>query len=59
MENGIGYDTWADKALGASPDSGRMVVDVGQVTGSPTAATRIAGIRRRDVEKVADTITAD
>jgi zinc/manganese transport system substrate-binding protein len=31
--NGIGYDNWAPKLLAASPVSGRVVLDVGQLVG--------------------------
>jgi zinc/manganese transport system substrate-binding protein len=31
--NGIGYDEWASKLLAASPDSGRVEIDVGDVLG--------------------------
>ena len=31
--NGIGYDNWAPKLLAASPVSGRVVLDVGQLAG--------------------------
>jgi len=32
--NGVGYDEWASKLVGANPSSGRVVVDVGQVVGA-------------------------
>ena len=31
VENGIGYDTWMDKLLSASPNSGRVVLIVGNI----------------------------
>jgi zinc/manganese transport system substrate-binding protein len=58
VENGIGYDSWADKALQASPDSRRRVVDVGQVTGTPDGGNPHRWYDPSDVEKVADAITA-
>ena len=33
IENGIGYDPWAQKLLEANPVTGRIVVDVGDVVG--------------------------
>jgi zinc/manganese transport system substrate-binding protein len=57
VENGIGYDTWADKAVQASPDSSREVIDVGQVTGTPTDGNPHRWYSPSDVETVADAIT--
>ena len=33
VENGVGYDEWADRVLDASPDSRRVVLDVGDLAG--------------------------
>jgi zinc/manganese transport system substrate-binding protein len=33
IKNGIGYDAWIDKLLGASPRSGRLVISVGEMLG--------------------------
>src|SRR5439155_13301544 len=33
IENGIGYDTWVQKLLDASPDSSRRVLNVGDLLG--------------------------
>lgn len=33
IKNGIGYDSWLDKLLGASPRSGRIVLSVGELLG--------------------------
>jgi zinc/manganese transport system substrate-binding protein len=33
IKNGIGYDSWLDKLLGASPRSGRIVFSVGEYLG--------------------------
>jgi zinc/manganese transport system substrate-binding protein len=35
IENGIGYDPWADQLLSANPEPGRIVVNVGEVVGVP------------------------
>lgn len=59
VENGIGYDPWAAKALAASPDSGRVVVDVGQLVGVPEGGNPHRWYSPSNVEQVADAITAD
>lgn len=59
VENGVGYDSWAAQSLEASPDSSRLVVDVGQVTGTPDDGNPHRWYSPSDVEKIADTITAD
>jgi len=52
--NGIGYDAWASKLLAASPSSGRVVLDVGNLLGlgdgenphqwySPSSVHRVIG----------------
>ena len=33
IENGLGYDAWLDKLLGASPNSGRRVINAGSILG--------------------------
>lgn len=58
VENGIGYDTWADKAVHANPDSSREVIDVGKVTGTPADGNPHRWYSPSDVETVADAITA-
>jgi zinc/manganese transport system substrate-binding protein len=59
VENGIGYDPWAAKALAASPDASRLVLDVGQLVGVATGGNPHVWYSPSDVEKVADAITAD
>jgi zinc/manganese transport system substrate-binding protein len=59
VENGVGYDAWAGKALAAQPDSSRLVIDVGTVTGVPVGGNPHRWYSPADVEKVADAITAD
>jgi zinc/manganese transport system substrate-binding protein len=59
VENGIGYDTWAAKAIAASPDSGRIVIDIGDLVGVPEGGNPHRWYSPGDVEKVADEITAD
>jgi zinc/manganese transport system substrate-binding protein len=59
VENGVGYDSWADKALQASPDSSRLVINVGDLTDTPDGGNPHRWYSPSDVAKVADTITAD
>jgi zinc/manganese transport system substrate-binding protein len=59
VQNGIGYDSWAARALAANPEPGRQVVDVGKVTGVAAGGNPHRWYSPSDVEKVADAITAD
>lgn len=59
VDNGIGYDSWASKALAASPDSSRLVIDVGKVVRVPAGGNPHQWYSPPTVETVADTITAD
>jgi zinc/manganese transport system substrate-binding protein len=59
VENGIGYDDWAAKAVAASPDSGRTVINVGQLVSIPAGGNPHRWYSPGDVETVADAITAD
>jgi zinc/manganese transport system substrate-binding protein len=59
VENGIGYDVWAAKALAANPDANRTVIDVGTLVGVPAGGNPHRWYSPSDVAKVADTITAD
>jgi zinc/manganese transport system substrate-binding protein len=59
VENGIGYDSWAAKAVAASPDSGRTVLDVGNLVGVANGGNPHRWYSPADVEKVAEAITAD
>lgn len=59
VENGVGYDSWADKAVRANPDSARAVINVGRLTGTPDDGNPHRWYSPSDVNKVADAITAD
>lgn len=59
VENGIGYDSWAAKSLAASPDSSRVVIDVGDLVHIPEGGNPHRWYSPTDVNTVADTITAD
>ena len=61
--NGIGYDPWAPKLIAANPVSGRVVLDVGDLTGikpggnphrwySPTDVQLVIGAIARDYAKL-------
>ncbi len=58
VENGIGYDSWAAKAVAASPDPARTVLDVGKLVGVAEGGNPHRWYSPADVEKVADAITA-
>ena len=57
VENGIGYDAWADKALAANPVSGRTVLNVGELVGVASGGNPHRWYSPADVETVADAIT--
>lgn len=59
VENGIGYDTWAAKALAASPDSGRVVINVGDLVHVPAGGNPHRWYSPTDIDTVADAITAN
>jgi zinc/manganese transport system substrate-binding protein len=59
VENGVGYDPWAAKALAASPDPHRIVLNVGELVGVPQGGNPHRWYSPPEVEKVADAITAD
>ena len=59
VENGIGYDDWAAKSVAANPDSGRTVINVGQLVNIPDGGNPHRWYSPSNVETVADTITAD
>jgi zinc/manganese transport system substrate-binding protein len=63
IENGIGYDPWADQLLSANPVPGRLVINVGNVVGvqpggnphqwySPTSVTQVIGTITADLERL-------
>ena len=58
IDNGIGYDSWADKLLATSPNSGRTVVTVGGVVGVGDGGNPHQWYSPDSVAKVVDSITA-
>jgi zinc/manganese transport system substrate-binding protein len=59
IENGLGYDSWAAKAVAANQTSGQRVLDVGRLLGLRTGANPHRWYYPDDVTRVAEQITAD
>ncbi len=57
--NGIGYDSWAPKLLAANPQSGRIVLTVGDLFGLKEGDNPHRWYDPAEVEAVANTIAAD
>jgi zinc/manganese transport system substrate-binding protein len=57
--NGIGYDNWAPKLLAASPESGRVVLNVGDLLGSQTGENPHQWYSPASVRKVIAQVVAD
>jgi zinc/manganese transport system substrate-binding protein len=57
--NGLGYDNWATRALGASPASGRVLLNVGRMLGLKQGANPHRWYFPADVQAVVDRIVAD
>jgi zinc/manganese transport system substrate-binding protein len=59
IENGIGYDAWAQQLLDSNPDSGRAVLNVGNLVGEPVGGNPHQWYSPTSVQKVIDAITAE
>jgi zinc/manganese transport system substrate-binding protein len=59
IENGIGYDTWFQKLLDASPSSGRKVLNVGKLVGVDAGGNPHQWYSPETVETVIDQVTHD
>jgi len=59
IQNGIGYDPWADKMLAANPVGGRSVIDVGALVGIADGGNPHRWYSPTDVRAVVNQITAD
>ncbi|MGH8996854.1 MAG: metal ABC transporter solute-binding protein, Zn/Mn family [Acidimicrobiales bacterium] len=59
IENGAGYDTWADKLLAAQPRAGRRILDVARFLGRPAGSNPHLWYDPTYVSAVIDRITAD
>ena len=58
VENGLGYDAFLDKLIGASPRSGRVVVNVQQLLGVPDGANPHVWYDPRTMPAVARAVAA-
>ncbi|HWW90129.1 MAG TPA: zinc ABC transporter substrate-binding protein [Solirubrobacteraceae bacterium] len=56
--NGLGYDNWSSQLLQANPQSGRVVLNVGEVLGLQTGANQHRWYFPSNVYTVIDRITA-
>ena len=59
IENGIGYDPWASRLVAASPSSGRVVLDVGDLVGIKPGGNPHRWYSPANVQQVISTIVAD
>jgi zinc/manganese transport system substrate-binding protein len=57
IENGVGYDPWAQRLLDANPVPSRAVLDVGTLVGEPTGGNPHRWYSPTDVQRVIDAIT--
>ena len=57
IENGVGYDPWAQRLLDANPVPSRGVLDVGTLVGEPTGGNPHRWYSPSDVQLVIDAIT--
>jgi zinc/manganese transport system substrate-binding protein len=59
IENGIGYDPWAEKLIAANPVPGRIVLNVGDLVGIEPGGNPHRWYSPRDVQLVIDAIVRD
>ena len=59
VENGVGYDPWAQRLLDADPGRGRLVLDVGKVLDVPDGGNPHRWYSRADVGTFIGRVTAD
>jgi zinc/manganese transport system substrate-binding protein len=59
IENGIGYDPWAEKLIAANPVSGRIVLNVGDLVGIKPGGNPHRWYSPPDVRLVIDAIVRD
>jgi zinc/manganese transport system substrate-binding protein len=57
IENGVGYDPWAQRLVDANPVSGRDVLDIGTLVGESTGGNPHRWYSPTDVERVIGAIT--
>ena len=58
IENGVGYDPWAQRLVDANPVSGRDILNVGTLVGEPTGGNPHRWYSPSDVQHVIDAITS-
>jgi zinc/manganese transport system substrate-binding protein len=58
VENGIGYDAWADKMVASNPNPQRTVLNLGQIVGVPEDGNPHQWYSPDSVANVVDAITA-
>ena len=59
IENGVGYDPWAQRLIDANPVSGRDVLNVGTLVGEPTGGNPHRWYAPSDVQQVIDAVTSE
>ena len=59
IENGIGYDPWAQQLLGVDPVSGRTVLDVGRLVGVPDGGNPHQWYSQAAVGRFIERVAAD
>jgi len=59
IANGLGYDNWSSQVLQASPQSGRVVLNVGDLLGLTSGANQHRWYYPANVKAVIDQIVAD
>ena len=59
IENGIGYDPWAQKLLDANPDKSRKVLNVGDLVGVKEGGNPHQWYSADSVQRFVDRVTAD
>jgi len=59
IENGIGYDPWAEKLIAANPLSGRIVLNAGDLLGIKPGGNPHRWYSPHDVQRMIDAIVRD
>src|SRR5437588_8777209 len=59
IENGIGYDPWAQKLVDANPVPGRDVLDLGKLLGVPPGGNPHRWYSPQDVQRVVEAIASE
>ena len=59
IENGIGYDPWAEKLIAANPASGRIVLNAGDLLGIKPGGNPHRWYSPHDVQRMIDAIVRD